>query len=140
MKNTTKLFIIALTGIFLAGCFGTITPRVRHGYFAKKAVRQATLANGQKIHIGELQPDDSWQCQQLAVKEYNWSLTKLETLNIDGFDFLKKKAIDYANQQKLSPNYIFMRIPTEVDIGGLPLTAMSNAEIYYYQCKTIPLN
>lgn len=136
MLNKTQqfLFITCLT-FSLSGCTT----------LAKLQMQKENLANGNTVYINSVVPEPSWNCLQIAnaSPQWNWGWLSLQatlhpfTYNNIPYLVLKQKAIDFANQHNLSPNYIYLSIPSGISVGSLNLDSMESASASYYNCERI---
>lgn len=116
---------------------------------ANLELQKKPLANGNTAYIDyNLAPTQNWGCKQIDYPQYyNWQALKMSgqfTLE-GGRGLLADKAIAYANQMNLNPNYINLQIPEEqtssTSAGRLThytsLNPNAQAIVSYYQCTVI---
>jgi hypothetical protein len=106
-------------------------------------VRQITadkLADGTPVTLGSIPVKNEWQCTQIGQTSFGWKKAEVEAEYTDWGNyngFVKKKALDYANEHKLDPNYIYHHIPMDVS-AGVVQNYNSDVQIIYYKCVNPP--
>lgn len=142
-----NLYLLAGGTILLSAC-STVGNSIT-SHLANAEMQKKQLANGNTVYIDyNLTPTQDWNCQQVgSPQSYNWALLKTEgQLHLTGpMGLLRDKALDYANQQNLNPNYINLYIPSTwgFETGNARKTNTTNlspnaqAVATYYQCQLI---
>lgn len=136
MKKLTLLCSSICMTALLTACAGTTTMSTSN----IKQVKEEKLANGSTTRIGFMKAVPEWKCRQLYRKSDSWAMNKFKGMIKFGgpYQVLQEQAIEYANQNNLSPNYIYLYVPTETEINGFNLTPFNEADVIYYQCKNPP--
>lgn len=135
MKKTILMCAaVASTALLLNACTFT------HDSTTISKVDEVTLANGTVTKIGYTPAKPEWKCKQLDKTSSDRNMNEMKGLLKlgGGSQVLQEQAIDYANKHNLKPNYIFMYMPKETDIGSFDISSNTEAQATYYQCKITP--
>jgi len=135
MKNIATLLIISVTTALLVSCVSSSGKATN-----TNRVTQKTLASGKITKLGYNPPLASWQCTRVAKNSSNWSMSRAKGImkHGGGYNALQYQAISYANKNDIDSNYIYLKLPNQVSVVGLDVTAMSKTSASYYACKNPP--
>jgi hypothetical protein len=137
VKNLLRFSAITLSVAILSGCASFASTTICNNKIVEKK-----LASGKLVRMGFKAPPIDCDCHEIALYTYGWNKhvfeTKMSSLFADEYDTAHNKAIDYANQNNINANYVFTKIPVEVKVGGVNVTAASRAYVHYYHCKKPP--
>lgn len=136
MKNILTTSCLIVTTALLTSC----SMKMTMDSTSNKQIKETTLANKTTARIGYTPVKAEWQCREIEKKYENIGANKMGgILKFGGADqVLQEHAVQYANQQKLKTNYIYLYTPTEYAMGGFNTSAVDNATITYYACKNPP--
>ena len=137
MKALITIAQIFVCGAVLSACAAV---GVTSDSTSIKQVREVTLADGTVTRVGFKPVQTDWHCATLDKQTSNAAMNKIKgAVSFAGpFKVMENDAVDYANKKHLKPNYIYLYVPTEVALGKLDTSVLSNAESTYYQCDILP--
>lgn len=131
-RKPRYVLLISLS-VLLTACVSVKTNNV-------KKIDDGKLADGTPVTLGSVPVKNEWQCTQIGQTDFNWK--KLEMAaeysdwgNTNGY--FEKKALEYANEQKLHPNYIYHHAPADVG-AGVVQNYDARAQVIYYNCVNPP--
>jgi len=136
MKRIIALASIPCLALLLAGCVAGGGVKITNIH----KISQVSLADGSATKVGYKAPQPAWQCTPIAQTSETWSTDKVKAMaDWHGpYIILQNHAIAYANEHQLKPDYIYLRVPVEVAIGGISADPFAQAYMNYYQCKYPP--
>ncbi len=145
MKIVLPLLFISSAAVLFSGCSSM---NAMHDKLADMEMQKKQLANGQTVYLDiNLEPTPAWGCDKIGARQaYDWRLLQTEgQFTLSGkYGLFTEKAIAYANQNNLSPNYINLIIPEDKSFS----VSVNKEDIYkedstnnvyadYYQCDRI---
>ena len=130
-----KFFLLCLAASSVSGC-GTL-----HNALGDPPLQQKQLANGNAVYVDfNVLPTADWRCAKVGapfVKNWAMATTEAQFHFTNAPSIIMQKALDNANQQNLSANYINITTPTVASIGRINVTPTADAVATYYQCEKI---
>jgi hypothetical protein len=133
--NKTKLALITVFSctVLLTACVSVKTNNV-------KKIDDGKLADGSSLTMGSVPVKNEWQCAQIGQTDFNWKKIEMDAEysawgNSNGL--FEKKALEYANENQLHPNYIYHHAPVEV-AAGVVQNYGARAQVIYYKCVNPP--
>lgn len=138
-KQVISVLIIGASAVTLSAC----------STMAQLQLQKKQLSDGSVATIAHnLPPTADWGCKQIGTPQaYNWAMLKTQgqfNIKKGPYGMLADKAVGYANQQGLKPNYINLQIPNETTFtAGYKRSSTSYnfssamAVASYYQCQRI---
>lgn len=132
--NKKILFLSTVSlSLLLTACVSVKTNNV-------KKINDGKLADGTPVTMGSIAVKNEWQCEQIGQTDVNWKKIEMEAEysnwgNNNGM--FEKKALEYANEHNLHPNYIYHHAPVEV-ASGVITNYGARAQIIYYKCVNPP--
>ena len=139
MKNPIAITLTLMSLIVLTGCSA----------IADLQMKKERLADGSTVYVNSnIIPTPNWGCREVArPQSYDWgSIKRRGQFSLSGPQgLLRKKALAYANQQRLKVNYINLQVPEgktfSVSRGRSTsyynLNRSARAYAMFYQCQKI---
>ena len=126
MKKTSHLLLfIGLSAFALSGCSS----------LSKLTIQENKGAGGEKIVVGQYKPKEENAGAAKKTEKQGWGLSgHFNPIGTRGK--IVKSAVETAPKEKA--NYVYMDIPAQVTVMGIPLNLFSKAEVTYYDCKKVP--
>ncbi len=120
-----KFSILMLLTISVAGCSAV----------GQLTVKDYQAKSGQRVMAGQAEPKSEYQCQKLAQESQDWGFKG----NLDRASAIERvttMAVDAAPAK--GANYVHVIAPSEKSIGGFNVNAFADAQVAYYNCKSLP--
>lgn len=120
-----KISVFTLLTLSIAACSAV----------GQLTVKDHQAKSGQRVMAGQAEPKTEYQCQKLAQESQDWGF-KGNVDRASAIERITTTAVDAAPAK--GANYVYVIAPSEKSIGGFNVNAFADAQVAYYNCKSLP--
>lgn len=124
-----QLTAIVLAALAVAGCSSIAQS------MGQLTVKNYTAKTGQRVMAGQAEPKDDYVCSKISQEKQDFGLAG----NMDkaaATEKITQVAVDTAPSK--GANYAYVIIPSDTSIMGFNVNAFKDAQVAYYNCKSLP--
>ncbi len=135
-----KIVLAGFSSLFCSMLLSSCGIEMTHDSTSIKQVKEIKLADGSTARVGSVPILPEWHCRQLYKKSGTLLANKMKASFTFGgaYQELINESIDYANQNHLKTNYIYIYSPSEAAVDGFNLSIFKESSATFYQCKKLP--